>query len=120
MRFDAERIATRVREALASLHLPSVSRVRVSVESGIVHLSGEVMTYFERNTCEECCRRIDGVTGICNTLEVEVSSRLNQSVAVSGEGSQGACESPQGAANAGEFPAHSPRFRRGPGARISS
>lgn len=121
MGLDAERIASRVREALASRRFPSASRVRVAVEGGVVHLSGTVMTYFERNTCEECCRRIEGVTGICNTMEVEVSSRLGQSVPdASREVAQVPCEPPEAAADSGEFPANSPRFRRGPGARISS
>jgi hypothetical protein len=120
MGLDAERIASRVREALASRRFPSASRVRVTVEDGVVHLSGTVMTYFERNTCEECCRRIEGVTGIRNTMEVEVSSRLESVADASRQGPQVDCETHEAAADSGEFPANSPRFRRGPGARISS
>lgn len=117
---DAERMATRVREAIASRRLPSASRIRVHVEGGTVHLSGMVMTYFERNTCEDCCRRIEGVLVIHNSLEVEVSSRPNASVCDEPSGGdQPACP-PLEAQKSGEFPVNSPHIRRGPGARISS
>jgi hypothetical protein len=55
---------------LAIRHLPSLGRISIRVVDAVIFLGGTVMTYFERNVCEECCRQIPGVAGICNEIEV--------------------------------------------------
>lgn len=55
---------------LAIRHLPSLGRISIRVVDAVIFLGGTVMTYFERNVCEECCRQIPGVAGVCNDIDV--------------------------------------------------
>ena len=66
-------LEAQLRAMLAVRRLPSLGRITVRVDDAVVYLGGTVTTYFERNTCEECCRKIDGVAGIRNLINVEVA-----------------------------------------------
>ena len=65
-----DEIEEQVRAMLAVRHLPSLSRISIRVVDAVVFLAGTVITYFERNVCEECCRQIPGVSGVCNDIQV--------------------------------------------------
>ena len=65
-----DEIEEQLRAMLAVRHLPSLSRISIRVVDAVVFLAGTVITYFERNVCEECCRQIPGVSGVCNDIQV--------------------------------------------------
>lgn len=65
-----DELEDQLRTMLAIRHLPSLSRISIRVVDAVIFLAGTVMTYFERNVCEECCRQIPGVSGVCNEIEV--------------------------------------------------
>lgn len=73
MTLNDDDLEMQLRTMLAVRRLPSLGRITVRVDDAIVYLGGTVSTYFERNTCEECCRKIDGVVGIQNQIHVEVT-----------------------------------------------
>ncbi len=50
------------------------AHIGVSVHDGVVTLSGEVETYAERLAAKDAARRVAGVTGIADDLEVEASA----------------------------------------------
>lgn len=63
-------VATEVREAL--LRDPFVNRydVDVSVDNGIVYLSGEVDTFFEKAQADDVVAQVNGVVAVANNLDV--------------------------------------------------
>jgi hypothetical protein len=65
-----DEVAGQVRAMLAVRHLPSLERIIVEVSDSVIRLGGSVMTYFERNVCEECCRQIPGIVAIHNEIHV--------------------------------------------------
>lgn len=65
-----DELEDQLRTMLAIRHLPSLSRISIRVVDAVIFLAGTVMTYFERNVCEECCRQIPGVSAVCNEIEV--------------------------------------------------
>jgi len=73
MTLNDEDLEVQLRAMLAVRRLPSLGRITVRVDDAVVYLGGTVTTYFERNTCEECCKRIEGVIGIKNLISVEVA-----------------------------------------------
>lgn len=75
-----DELEEQLRAMLAVRRLPSLGRITLRVDAAVVYLGGTVSTYFERNTCEECCRRIEGVLGIHNQIHVEVTES-NQNAA---------------------------------------
>lgn len=72
MTHNDDDLDVQLRAMLAVRRLPSLGRITVRVDDAVVYLGGTVSTYFERNTCEDCCRKIDGVVGIRNLIQVEV------------------------------------------------
>ena len=65
-----DELEAQLRTMLAIRHLPSLNRISIRVVDATVFLAGTVMTYFERNVCEECCRQISGVASVCNDIQV--------------------------------------------------
>ncbi|HQV29283.1 MAG TPA: BON domain-containing protein [Thermoflexales bacterium] len=62
-------------DVLAALQFePSLNetRIAINVRKGVVTLLGKVDSYADKATAERVVRRVDGVRGIANDLEVEV------------------------------------------------
>ena len=89
-----DEIEEQLRTMLAIRHLPSLNRIAIRVVDCVVFLAGTVMTYFERNVCEECCRQIPGVAGICNEIEVGGPEQRNRMSFPAKEVPQSECETP--------------------------
>ncbi len=83
-----------LRAMLAIRHLPSLNRISVRVVDAVIFLGGTVMTYFERNVCEECCRQIPGVAGVCNEIEVGGPGLRNRDFPRAKEVPESECETP--------------------------
>ena len=64
-------IELQLREMFLVMRLPSLEKITVKVEDSFVELGGSVLTYFEKNVCEDCCRRIEGVLSIHNNIHIE-------------------------------------------------
>ena len=65
-----QRLQERIQEALSSSPYLPGKRVFCRTDRGQVTLSGKVSTYFQKQMAQESVRRLDGVQGIENLLEV--------------------------------------------------
>ena len=66
-----QRLQERIENALTSNPYIPVKRVRCRTDHGQVTLSGRVSSYFQKQMAQEAVRRLDGVCGIENLLEVK-------------------------------------------------
>ncbi|MFO0816770.1 MAG: BON domain-containing protein [Pirellulales bacterium] len=57
---------------LTERQIPSLRRVSVAVKNGIVTLSGQVRSFYERQLCLACCQRVAGVRQLVDQIEVGV------------------------------------------------
>ncbi|MGA0038839.1 MAG: BON domain-containing protein [Pirellulales bacterium] len=89
-----DEIEEQLRTMLAIRHLPSLNRIAIRVVDGVVFLAGSVMTYFERNVCEECCRQIPGFAGVCNEIVVGGSGLRSSEAVLRKEVPPSECETP--------------------------
>lgn len=64
---DLER---RVISFLWGRHVPSLRHVTVEAADGIVTLRGQVRSYYEKQLCHDCCRRVAGVLRLIDSLNV--------------------------------------------------
>ena len=64
-------IELQLRAMFMVMRLPSLEKITVKVEDSLVELGGSVLTHFEKNVCEDCCRRIEGVLSIHNNIYIE-------------------------------------------------
>ncbi len=67
--FDKD-LERRIVSFLEALHVPGLRHLDVQASSGVVTLSGRVMTFYEKQLCNECCRRVAGVLQVVNSVEV--------------------------------------------------
>jgi osmotically-inducible protein OsmY len=64
---DLER---RVTSFLATRHVPGLRNLEVEAENGVVTVSGQVLTFYEKQLCNQCCRRVAGVLQLINEVDV--------------------------------------------------
>ena len=72
----------RLRIFLDQRNLPSLRRVRVSADNGVIRLRGRVRSFHEKQLCLSCCRHVAGVVGVVDQIIVEdqaVASPHNRS-----------------------------------------
>jgi osmotically-inducible protein OsmY len=69
----------RVMSFLASRHVPGLRNLAVDACSGVVTISGQVLTFYEKQLCNQCGRRVAGVLELIN--EVNVLDLPNAAVA---------------------------------------
>src|ERR1700730_16608275 len=50
------------------------SDIAVAVKDGVVTLSGFVSSYFEKDAAEQAVKRVYGVRGVANDIEVKLAS----------------------------------------------
>ena len=60
----------RVASFLAMTHVPGLRHIEVKARGGKVTLSGRVQTYYEKQLCNQCCRRVVGVSELDNAVDV--------------------------------------------------
>jgi osmotically-inducible protein OsmY len=68
---DLER---RVMSFLAARHIPGLRSLEVHASDGIVTVSGRVLTFYEKQLCNQCVRRVAGVMQLINAVDVVNSS----------------------------------------------
>ena len=69
---DLER---RVTSFLAARHVPGLRNLSVEAENGVVTVSGQVLTFYEKQLCNQCCRRVAGVLELINAVDVTHDAR---------------------------------------------
>ena len=76
VRFDYpdEEVCTRVKNFLFSRHFPSIRELEVDVDNGIVTLSGNVQSYYEKQVAMNSCQHVAGVLDLIDKIEVELSA----------------------------------------------
>ena len=70
---DADRdLERRVTTFLAGRHVPGLRGLAVHSTKGVVTVSGQVLTYYEKQLCNQCCRRVAGVLELINAVDVSL------------------------------------------------
>ena len=64
---DLER---RIKAFLAARHVPALRNVGVQANRGVVTITGQVLTFYEKQLCNQCCRRVAGVLQLINSVDV--------------------------------------------------
>src|SRR5690242_17291341 len=54
---DDRDLERRVISFLETKHVPTLRHVTVKAEAGVVTLRGQVHTFYEKQLCNQCCRR---------------------------------------------------------------
>ncbi len=66
----------RVVNYLVGRQMPALRNIEVAAQGGTVVLRGEVPSFYQKQLCLNCCRRVAGVQDVVD--EVEVISREPQ------------------------------------------
>ena len=66
---DSE-LKRRVSSFLAGRNVPGLRRLDVEVENGHVTLRGRVQSFYEKQLCQDCCRRVAGVVRYVDQVDV--------------------------------------------------
>lgn len=66
--FDLKR---RVVNYLVDRRIPSLRAIHVTADSGQVTLRGRVGSFYEKQLCIHCCRRVAGVTKLVDEVDVQ-------------------------------------------------
>ncbi|MGE3407409.1 MAG: BON domain-containing protein [Pirellulales bacterium] len=66
---DLER---RIVSYLVGRHVPSLRHISVEAVDGTVTLRGQVRSFYEKQLCHNCCRRVAGVIRLVDSLDVAV------------------------------------------------
>lgn len=71
----------RVESFLFSRHFPGFRELSVQVQNGTVTVSGEVNSYYEKQIAINSCRRVAGVLGVADEIQVHepLQSRADSS-----------------------------------------
>ena len=64
---DLER---RVMSYLIARHVPGLRTLSVQARDGVVTVSGRVLTFYEKQLCNQCIRRVAGVMELVNAVDV--------------------------------------------------
>ena len=68
---DSDRdLERRVMSFLAARHVPGLRYLAVQATGGVVTVSGQVLTFYEKQLCNQCCRRVAGVLELINAVNV--------------------------------------------------
>ena len=60
----------RVASFLEAKHVPGLRHLDIKARSGVVTLTGRVHTFYEKQLCNQCCRRVPGVRELVNAIDV--------------------------------------------------
>jgi osmotically-inducible protein OsmY len=71
--FDDRDLERRVVNYLEGRHVPGLRHLSVQARSGIVTLRGKVQTFYEKQLCLDCCRRVAGVVKYVDAVDVAYS-----------------------------------------------
>lgn len=60
----------RVVSFLHERHVPGLRHLKVEVANGTVVLRGRVNSFYEKQLCQNCCRRVAGVVSLVDEVTV--------------------------------------------------
>jgi osmotically-inducible protein OsmY len=63
-------LAQRVASFLAERHVPGLRNLEVTASGGVVTVSGRVLTFYEKQLCNQCYRRVSGILQFINAVDV--------------------------------------------------
>jgi osmotically-inducible protein OsmY len=66
----SQELRQRVIAALMANNLPHYKQINVDENNGIVRLTGTVLTYYEKQVCNSCVKRVIGIQQLINDLVV--------------------------------------------------
>ncbi len=72
----------RVTSFLVGKHLPGLRQIEVEARDGVVTLRGRVRTFYEKQLCHQCCRRVAGVLKLIDAVEVDWLAAEEQLVGI--------------------------------------
>ncbi len=75
---DLER---RVVNYLAGRHVPGLRHLEVEARNGTVTLRGRVYSFYEKQLCQESCRRVAGVVRYVDAVDVTYSAARTSALA---------------------------------------
>ncbi len=67
---DDAALEQRVKNFLNTKHVPSLRHLDIKARGGVVTLKGRVQTFYEKQLCNQCCRRVAGVRQLVNAVDV--------------------------------------------------
>ncbi len=67
---DDRELERRVVRFLETKHVPGLRQLQVKAAGGVVTVSGRVQTFYEKQLCNQCCRRVAGVRELINAVDV--------------------------------------------------
>jgi len=65
-----QELEKRIKMSLAARHVPGLRHLAVRARDGVVTLSGRVLTFYEKQLCNQCCSRVAGVQELINDVDV--------------------------------------------------
>lgn len=68
---DLER---RVVNYLWSKHVASLRHVNVEADNGVITVSGQVRSFYEKQLVSHCCRRVAGVVSMVDDVAVDAAA----------------------------------------------
>jgi osmotically-inducible protein OsmY len=60
----------RVKNYLLSHHIPGANRLAIVANKGRVTISGRLRSFYHKQLCSSCCRRVAGVTRLEDAVTV--------------------------------------------------
>jgi osmotically-inducible protein OsmY len=75
-RHDDSDLERRVVNYLFDRRVSSLREIKVSASAGTVTLQGRVSSYYEKQLCLHCCRRVAGVMQLVDEVVVTQSEQL--------------------------------------------
>ena len=60
----------RVANFLVGRQMPGLRHLEVEAHDGVVTVRGRVYTFYEKQLCNQCCRRVAGVLELINAVDV--------------------------------------------------
>ncbi len=66
----------RLATELAQRHLPGLRRLAIEVHQGMVTVRGQVRSFYEKQMCQDTCRRIAGAGQFIDLVDVAPAAEL--------------------------------------------
>lgn len=63
-------LARRVKNYLVGYKMPALQQVEVAADGGTVTVRGIVHSFFQKQLCLHCCRRVAGVIDVIDEVDV--------------------------------------------------
>ncbi len=63
-------LEARILQFLSSRHVPGLRNLCVRAKNGIVTVTGKVLTFYEKQLCNQCCRMVPGILQLINMVDV--------------------------------------------------